>query len=440
MDAAPDSITSPKPVPAGLPEPSPHSWRFWLLLATIVALGVGVRVYPSGTFPVVGFDAGLYRNYIVDLESRGGIAHYPEICRDYIKRQKAEKLALLPPTRFLFIFSGYVWKRAVYGAAAPLPDLKAPAALWTDPGLRSLRGVAITFSTLLFLLSGVAAWRMLGPPAACGVMALFAGAPVQIHMSQNVLIDGFVAFWAMLALWLLWENLQQPRDWRWLTALALSLAAMVTVKENAAFVFVGLGGVIALNRWQKFGTVTPWLLLALAVGPMLGILVLVELAGSWKVLSHAYQLLVSKASAMPYAIATGDGPWHRYLFEIFMVSPWVFCLAISAIFCVVPEHRAFAFLLTFMAFSYLLMCNVPHGMNLRYSTIWDLTIRTLAWGQLAWFVRRFGARQDVVLSLLIAFIFLYDLRQYYLISVAGYAHELVPKILLQALNIMKPGA
>ncbi len=417
-----------------------QSRKFWLLLAAVVALGVGVRVYPTGPFPVVGFDAELYRNYIVDLEARGGLAHYPEICRDYNKRQKAAKLALLPPTRFLFIFSGYVWKRAVYGGAPPLLDLKAPGALWTDPTLRSLRGVVITFSTLLFLLSGVAAWRMLGLRAACGIMALFACAPVQVHMSQNVLIDGFVAFWSTLSLWLLWENLQRPRDWRWLVALGISLASMVTVKENAAFVFVGLGGAVALNRWQRFGIVTPWLLLAMLTGPLLGILVLIKLAGGWDVLSRSYQLLVSKASAMPYAIATGDGPWYRYLLEIFMVSPWVFCLAVAGVFCVAPEHRAFAFLLTFMAGSYLLMCNVPHGMNLRYSTIWDLTIRALAWGQLAWFARRFGARQDIALVIIVAFLCGYDLRQYYLISVAGYAHELVPKILLQALNIMKPGA
>jgi uncharacterized membrane protein YobD (UPF0266 family) len=473
--------------PAGFPLAPRNPRAFWLLVALITLAGIAVRVIPTSGFPAVGFDASLYRGYVLQLDEQG-LAAYPRICKDYVKRQKSAQLALLPPTRFLYIFCGYVWKRAIFGDAPPIADIKAPGALRTDPVLRSLRGVSTATVTLLFLLSGVAAWRMLGRDAVPGVLALFAFAPVQVHMAQNLLIDGFVAFWAMLCLWLLWENFRHPRDWRWLAALALSMALMVLVKENAAFVFAGLGGIVVLNRWAKMGAVTPWLLLVMALGPLLGVLALMELAGGWKVLFKSYELLVSKASAMPYAIATGDGPWHRYLLDILASSPLVTCLAIAAVFCAMPERPALVFLFAFLAFSYALMCNVRYGMNLRYSTIWDLSIRTLAFAQIAWWLRGSAARPWCALALivagcawaandlralepagwmpaaalvataiaacavwrlrdrpsllaaaLIAFLSLYDLRQYYLISIKGHAHELTPRILLRSLNILKPG-
>src|SRR5205823_199902 len=107
--------------------------------------------------------------------------------------------SILPPMRFLYIFSAYVWQLA-FGCDA----------------LSALKNVAAFFSILTLFISTVLAWRMQGTGWALGVCALMAVAPTQIHMSQHALVDGFFTFWALLCLWLLWENLRAPKNWYWL--------------------------------------------------------------------------------------------------------------------------------------------------------------------------------------------------------------------------------
>jgi len=93
--------------------------------------------------------------------------------------------AILPPVRFLYIFSGYVWH-----------------SLFGDESLEALRSVAAFFSVLTLLLGVIFAWRLRGSKWALGIGALMAFAPTQIHMSQHAFIDGVFTFWALLCLWL----------------------------------------------------------------------------------------------------------------------------------------------------------------------------------------------------------------------------------------------
>src|SRR5262249_27900482 len=157
--------------------------------------------------------------------------------------QRGLPSAILPPTRFLYIFSGYLWHQC-FGWEA----------------LASLHAVSSMFSILLLLLSTVFAWRLGGRAIALAVAALMACAPTQIHMSQHALIDGFFAFWAVLCLWLLWENLTHPDNPRWLIPYTGALALLVLTKENAFFAFFALAVLIVTNHWLRFGRVTRMLL------------------------------------------------------------------------------------------------------------------------------------------------------------------------------------
>jgi hypothetical protein len=98
------------------------------------------------------------------------------------------------------------------------------------------------------------------------------------------------------------------------------------------FVYLGLLAALALNRWLQFGTITPSLLGVSIIGPLAGIVILVFLCGGVVTFFDTYRLLVSKASVLPYAIATGDGPWYRYLVDLLLISPLVFLLAWGAVF------------------------------------------------------------------------------------------------------------
>jgi 4-amino-4-deoxy-L-arabinose transferase-like glycosyltransferase len=281
---------------------------------------------------------------------------------------------------------------------------------------------------------------MKGPAAALGVAALMAFAPTQLHMSQHALVDGFFAFWALLTLWLLWENLHAPRDWRWLIAYTIGLALMVITKENSAFVFVAVLVILVANRWLQWGMVTREILACTFIGPLLGFVILVFLAGGLETLRTTYTLSVSKNYQLTYAILTGDGPWHRYLVDLLLVSPVVLLLAFGRVFRLRRDQKPELFLIVFITASYLVMCNLKYGMNLRYANMWDMPLRLLAFGMLVEFVRPLQRYKTAVLCGAVAAVALLELRQYIILAVDFPLYELVSEALLRALKILKsPG-
>lgn len=427
------SEDGPPPAPA---RATASRRSLWLAALLIVIAAVTVRIFPSAGFTGVGFDEALYRDYVIKLDKVGLIA-FPEICQVYLEDQrKPETMTKLPPTRFFYVFTGWMWKRAQFGDAAPAQP-RTPGFAQKDPALVSLHRVSCLFSILGVVVAGLAAYRMLGTRAMLGVLALTGFAPVSIHMAQHALIDGFFTFWATTCLWLLWENLRHPNDARWLAAFGASLAFLVLTKENSFFVVVALAGLVVANRWAKFGAATPKLVFTGIAGPLVGALLLVSLAGGLGHFLEIYRLLVTKAETLTYAIRTGDGPWHRYLVDLLVVSPLVLVLAIGGFFTQLKKDRAYVFLALFVAFTYAFMCNVKYAMNLRYATIWDLPLGALAVAQIGEIAELFGSRRKLANTLIIAALCAYGLRQYLIFFSDFGLYELVSEGLLRAVKILK---
>jgi 4-amino-4-deoxy-L-arabinose transferase-like glycosyltransferase len=419
---------------------SKPAWKRWYIAGFCFVLAVGIFLrlpsslfsdptscfhrleflHPQAGFKQIGFDEGLYRQYVNALISNG-IASYPDIVQGYIDVQKKLPGSILPPVRLLYIFTAYVW-HSLFGCEA----------------LDALHQVAAFFSVLTLFLSVVFAWRFTGTlVAALGVGALMAFAPTQIHMSQHALVDGFFTFWALLCLWLFWENLRAPHNWRWVIALAIGLALLVLTKENSFFVWIALIVLLVVNRWLQFGTVTRELIVAMIVGPLLGVVVLVFLAGGIEMLWQTYQLSVGKNFQLRYAILTGDGPWYRYIVDLILVSPVILILAIGSIFRLDRTKKPELFMSIFIAASYLVMCNVKYGINLRYANMWDMPLRFLAFGSLVGLVAQLRHYRNIVLGMAVALICAIELRQYIVLAVQFPLYELVPEGLLRALHILK---
>jgi hypothetical protein len=409
-------------------------WRAYLIaLVLILAVGIFLRL-PASLFThgasfhpepkwtameLVGVDENLYREYVNEVAEKG-LGQYPNIVLHYIEKQVKLPASILPPVRFLYIFTGYLWH-----------------SLFHTEALNALKNVASLFSMLTLAISAAFAWRMGGARWSLGVTSLMAVAPTQIHMSQHALVDGFFAFWALLTLWMLWENLQAPRNWRWLSAYTASLALLVLTKENSFFVGIAIVSLLIANRWLQFGTVTRELVVATMVGPLLGIVVLVLLAGGIDVLIGTYRLLINRNIQLPYAIRTGDGPWYRYIVDLLLVSPLIVILAIGAIFRLDRTKKPELFLSTFIAASYLVMCNVKYGMNLRYTNMWDMPLRVLAVSMLMVLVAPLSRLRNVILVLAIALLCVIEFRQYIILFVHYPLYELVSEGLLRALHILK---
>ena len=422
---------------ASAPSSAPSSGIPWrcVTIFLIILIGVLMRLMPTATVKGVGFDELLYRGYVQKMEVLS-LFDYGKATDLYLEGQrKPGAKAELPPTRFLYIFCGYAWKSVLHGDEKAL-DIKQPGAYLTDPYLRSLRAVSKLFSILGFLAAGAFAWRLAGRTAGLAALALMACAPLQIHMSQHAMIDGFFTFWAILALWSLWETLQCGCPRR-LLFYGVSLFCMVLTKENAFFVYVALAGLLIANRWTRWGTVSPALLAVTFLAPLAAVVVLVLLAGGLGNFIEAYRLLVTNAQHLDYAIETGDGPWYRYLVDLMVLSPVVLSLAIAAAFHTWREEKWIGWILGFVAITYLIMCNVKYGMNLRYATIWDLPLCLLAYAQLARSARGAGAWAPYLLPTLVGLLCLHELYQYKVFFHDAALYELGPADLLNAVKILK---
>jgi len=420
-----------------MPAPDTRSRKLDIvLLAIIFAVGIFLRLtphafapgaslhsvavlHPQPAFNKIGFDEGLYREYVNAL-SKGGLGSYPDIVEGYIDVQKKLPGSILPPLRFLYIFTAYIWH-----------------SLLGSESLEALYQVAAFFSMLTLALATLFVWRIRGPTWATAIAALMAVAPTQLHMSQHALVDGFFTFWALLALWLFWENLQAPRDWRWLVGYIIALALIVLTKENSFFVWIALVALLVTNRWLQFGTVTRELAIATLLGPLLGVVVLIFLAGGIHVFVQSYQLSVGKNFQLHYAILTGDGPWHRYLVDLLLVSPIVLILASATIFRLNRAMKPELFMSIFIAASYLVMCNVKYGMNLRYANMWDMPLRFLAFSQIVALASLSKQYRGVVIAAAVALLAGIEFHQYIVLAVRYPLYELITHDLLQALSILK---
>ena len=67
-----------------------------------------VALHPQPASQQLGFDEGLYRDYATKL-IRFGLISYPEIVERYREKQQTLTGSILPPVRFLYIFSAYLW-------------------------------------------------------------------------------------------------------------------------------------------------------------------------------------------------------------------------------------------------------------------------------------------------------------------------------------------
>jgi 4-amino-4-deoxy-L-arabinose transferase-like glycosyltransferase len=392
----------------------------------ILILGIALRLVPFFGVPDrLTEDEFLYITNVKMLETVGPY-HYPALVQSYVHSQSGMAEVILPPTRCMFIMLGAAWD-----------------ALFHVGPRMSLRCVAGMFSVFSFLLAGLFAYRLGGTRHGLTVGALMAVAPMELMMAHRELVDGVFAFWALLAVWLLWENLQRPGRLGWLAVYAGSITAMVLTKENAFFAAVGIGGILcvsALAPGLNLGKPTWSTLAATFAGGAAGVLVLICLAGSPGTLIETYRLLVSKAEKMDFAYQSGGGPWYRYIIDIMLVSPTVLLPAIGGIFALRRENRQGIYLLLFMVFSCAVMVNVRNGMNLRYATMWDMPLRFLAAGTLLRMAG--GVRRAPVLAAvaLVAIVGGADLYHYWLFFVRHDIGEPVTQYLMYATEIVRTGS
>ncbi len=393
---------------------------WWIAILVVFALGLFLRVHPFETIKGPGFDETVYTAYVVYLVEHG-IWSYPTMVREYVETLKTSSIVFLPPTRALFLITAALWQQA-----------------FSVPAIEAVRAVSCVSSILTLALSGFVAGRLGGWRAAFGVLALMAFAPTQISIAHRAFIDGFFGLLTLLAIWSLWESLQQPKS-RWCWMFGLSLGLLVLTKENAAFVYTGMLVLIGASHWLKFGQVSLSLLIATVVGPLAGVGILAVCAGSVSVLVSVYWQNVTMNYVLPYALSNQDGPWFRYLSDLILVSPAVMLLAIGGAFIRTQRGGFSLFLILFIVVTYVFMGNIRYGINLRFANMWDFPLRWLAMVPILIWTEKFvsdKARYAFYFGTVIT-LCLFELFNYLDIFVHRQVYDPISINLMKALDMIK---
>jgi hypothetical protein len=211
---------------------------------------------------------------------------------------------------------------------------------------------------------------------------------------------------------------------------------LVLTKENSFFVWIAIS-----NCWLRFGTISRELVVAMILGPLFGVVVLIFVAGGIGTLFQCYLLSVGRNFTLRFAVSTGDGPWHRYLVDLLLVSPIVLILALGSVFRLNLTKKPELFLSIFFAASYLVMCNIKYGMNLRYANMWDLPLRVLAFSQILVLIGFVAQRwRRIALFAAVGLTCALEMRNYVVMAVEYPLYELVSPELMRGLKILKSPA
>jgi hypothetical protein len=402
------------------------SWRqTGVLLAVAVLLGLGIflRLYPSAGYRNLGTDEHGYMVFVKQIQA-AGVWNYDSVVRVYVERQSKLSEAVVPATRLGFLIPAAV--------CADLFHLRA---------FTAIHMVAASAGILLLLLSSAFAYRLGGSWCMIGVTALTATAPLEIYLCQRAMIDGYFAFWAIAVLWLTWENLRRPWHVGWLISYMLCLTILVLTKETAAFVVFAILGTLLLNRFLRFGTVTPQLVAATIAGPSLAILILVVLIGGVGDWIHFYQMFVMKSRMNFYSVAAQDGPWYRYAIDFALVTPAIVALAIAEMFQLRKSHRAGWFMAAFALLALTGLSLVRYGISLRYAAFCDIPLIWLACSQVRVLSRRISiARPAIMATSMLLVLSAIGLNQYVRIFVRGALYDPITSQLVMKLDMYKSNA
>jgi hypothetical protein len=381
-----------------------------------------LRVSPRyAGFPGPGHDEYLYMTYLDVLTTRG-VTGYPHLIDQFLSTPANYAEKIVPPTRSLFLVMSWGWER-IRGN-----DL-----------FSAMKEVSAAASILMLAGVAVFAWRLGGPWASLAMLAMMGAAPLQIFNAHRALVDGFMSLWALLVLWLFWECLQRPDDGRLLSAYASSIVLMLLAKESGALVVLAMVGLLALNRWVRWGSPTARLWAVTLLAPLAAAAILIVMCGGVTPLVRMaiYDL---KAPLSPYTRTHADGPWYGYVLALLILSPALTMATVAGMFGAGLRKRSGRAMIVFTLLTLIPMACLPYQIVVRLATIWDFPMRWLAWLQILWIAELVPARsRPALVGCAVAALCWLDYRQFMIFFIGAQVYEPVSDQLLWVIKVLKRG-
>lgn len=365
------------------------------------------------------YDESVYLRYCQGIV-RHGVQSCPAMTREYLNDMYGDTIILFSPLRFSYIAAG-----AMVTSVTGLEEYRALVAVSLVSGMLALAWYA-------FL-----AHRILPGREALAVVLLMACAPLRQLLGSKAMIDGFFALWASLVIGSAWFSLQNPTSRRWLGAYALSLLILILTKENSAFIFFFLMVVLVLGPRLGLPTPSPSFWRVTLFIPFVSVAILLLLAGGLTQLVEVYSVLVVKAPQNPFAILTGDGPWYRYLLDLFVVNPFIVLLCFAGLLQMRRDQGAMVYFALFLGATFAIMCQLRYGMSLRYASIWEFPMRIFVVAALAAWTSRFRFKPHWCFMACVLALGAYDLRQYRTLFVETSMNEPTPVEMMRTIHVLK---
>jgi hypothetical protein len=400
----------------------PHRRLLLIMIGIALLAGTFLRFSElEGVFRL-GFDERYYVRYAM-WHSENSLSDFHKLCGAFYKEQVASEVGLPSPSRLLFPYAGMLVQKAT--------------------GMhfkQSMIAASAIAATLILWISTLATLRMFNAGIAAMVSTLLAVSINQLHQSQRIMVDCVLGSLAMLALWALWEIGRGNRRLIFWVLYAGSMFLAVFVKEGAFYVYVGFGVVILLGSWLKAFERTPHGALAVTFGAgAAAFTTLCLLSGGFEKFFDIYYAVVAKSVVTPYVIATGDGPWYRYIVDSLMAQPLVTILALGGLMHLPFKDPRVRYLTLFMLGTFAIMCQIKYAQYFRYAVIWDLTLRVLAAFQLIQLCLRVNqSKVASVAAVAVAGIALHEFGVYWQICVVEPSYALESIEILRNLGMYRP--
>lgn len=392
------------------------------LCVVAVVIGSFLRIGRWENFKHLGFDEAYYVKY-TNWHASHSLSELPELNAQFHAEQMASAVGLPSPFRIFYPYTAMLLMKA--------SSLSARDALVV---------CSVVWCLILLLASALFSMKLFGPGTAAGVTALLAVSFNQLHQSQRILIDCVIGALAIVALYSIWEIAHGKRPKLFWFLYVASMFAVIFVKESAFFIYVGIGATIVLGRPLGIFQKQPRYLLAVtfATGAVAFSLLCLS-AGGFEKFFEIYMAVVEKSLKTPYVIMFGDGPWYRYIVDSFLAQPLISLLAIGGLMHLPFSDSRVRYLCLFMAATFALMCQVKYGQFFRYSIIWDLALRVLAFLQLAALCKRFAPQRWPLAAAIVTFmVCLHEFSVYWKVCVLRRSYALETYELMVNLDFYRP--
>jgi len=378
-----------------------------------------VSDFPKSEGFSMAADEGVYfrQGQVVKSE---GLAGYKHLLKDYLGD---ENLQLYPgPLRVLHI--GFV-----------------SVALCFHNGITSLATISLCWFICLCLICWHFIRKLWGERLAFTTCSLLCFAPLLSGMARRALMDSEVAFFSLLALFLLLAYCKTPSRSNAI-GLLLALTACLLLKETLQVIYPFFPACLFFAYWQgRLLRVLP--IFVITVVPVLiAGLAYIFLFGGLQGPAMAYQLMgvVNLQHPMPYVRDFGSGPWYQYFIDFFLLSPVVsigFFLG-TGLFLGEKGEKDFSTICLLGYMTWLILTHVFIPKNIRYA----ISLEPIYVLMTSLFLLKLTSRigpvriRNLILGLCVAGIVLLELGTYQHFFIEANMYDPVSANLLKAMKMI----